>query len=119
MQKKTARRLAALALGLALVAPAAWAAPPIASSTMLGSFWSALWSWGWGLRTDPGMSSAPDGRGSLSRSRAAADSKSRGSASTGTAANVRPSDSYGDCGGFDCTYDGPESDPDGKRSGGL
>jgi hypothetical protein len=118
MQKKTVRRLAALVLGLILVAPAAWAAPPVAPGTMLGSLWSALWSWGAGLRTDLGVSSAPDGRGSMSKGRVIAGTNSRGSDSTGTAANVQPSGSPvggGGCGVGDCTNDGPDADPAGKR----
>lgn len=98
MKRAITRRLAALGLAMALVAPAAWAGP---ARLELGSWWMAAWGWLADLWTKEGASGDPDGLPLVPT--VGGDLPTDGSDSDSAS-----------CGIADCTDDGPALDPFGK-----
>lgn len=102
MQRGSVRRLAAMALVVALAAPAAWAAPRGVAVGEGGPFWAALWGWVVELWAKDGAASDPAGQP------AAVDGWFGDLPSDGPDADPNG------CGFGDCTDDGPDLDPAGK-----
>ena len=102
MKHGTGCRLAAMALVVALAAPAAWAGPRGVVVGESGAFWAAVWGWvgeKWakdGPLIDPAGQPAAVGGGS------------------GDLPSDGPELDPNGCGFGDCTNDGPDADPYGR-----